>query len=98
MSITVNGSNGLNMWGMEDFQFTINRCDRSSATFIHSKTAFVANIDGPLRAIRSWFGANSGTITQRQIKMYEQMEVTTTFLRVHPIPGIFDYINFQART
>ena len=26
------------------------------------------------------------------------MESKTTFLRVHPIPGIFDYINFQEGT
>ena len=94
----VNGSTGLNMWGVEDFQFTLGDCSRCAASFVQGKTAFIANIDGPLRAIRSWFGANSGTITQRQIKLYEQMESKTTFLRVHPIPGIFDYINFQEGT
>ena len=28
--------------------------------------------------------------------MYEQREDTITYLRVHSIPGIFDYINFEA--
>jgi len=28
--------------------------------------------------------------------MYEQREDTITFVRVHTIPGIFDYINFEA--
>ena len=96
MSIFVNGSSGMNMWGMEDFQFNLGSCERSAATFIHSNTAFIANIDGPLRAIRSWLGANSGAITQRQIKFYEQMEVKTTVVRVHAIPGIFGYINFEV--
>ena len=94
----VNGSTGSNMWGVEDFQFTLSDCSRCAASFVNGKTAFIANIDGPLRAIRSWFGANSGAITQRQIKMYEQTETKTTFLRVHPIPGIFDYINFEEGT
>ena len=96
LSIFVDDSSGMNMWGMEDFQFNLGSCERSAATFIQSKTAFIANIDGPLRAIRSWLGANSGAITQRQIKFYEQMEVKTTFLRVHSIPGVFDYINFEV--
>ena len=29
--------------------------------------------------------------------MYEQREDTVTYLRVHSIPGIFDYINFEVR-
>ena len=28
--------------------------------------------------------------------MYEQREDTITFVRVHTIPGIFDYINFEV--
>ena len=41
-------------------------------------------------------GANSGVITQRETKMYEQREDQETFLRVHSIPGIMDYINFEV--
>ena len=29
--------------------------------------------------------------------MYEQREDTITFVRVHTIPGIFDYINFEVK-
>ena len=29
--------------------------------------------------------------------MYEQREEVITFLRVHPIPGIMDYINFEVK-
>ena len=41
-------------------------------------------------------GANSGVITQRETKMYEQREDQETYLRVHSIPGIMDYINFEV--
>ena len=45
---------------------------------------------------RSWVGANSGVITQRETIMYEQREDQTTFVRVHTVPGMFDYINFKV--
>ena len=45
------------------FWFSI--CARSNATFAYAEGAFIANIDGPIRAIRSYIGANSGLKTQR---------------------------------
>ena len=45
---------------------------------------------------RSFVGANSGTITQRQTVMYEDREDTTINYRVHPTPGIFLYSNFKV--
>ena len=46
---------------------------------------------------RSFVGANSGVITQRDVKMYEQREDTVTYVRVHSIPGMMNYINFEVR-
>jgi len=96
MRITLNKTDGESFWGLEDFQFDLGSCDRSIRTFMKSPTGFVSNILGPLRAIRSWIGANSGAITQRQTIMYEDREDSTTFHRVHPTPGIFLYSNFRA--
>jgi len=56
--------------------------------------AFIANIDGPLRAIRSFMGANSGVLTQRDNICYEQMEVINTILRVHGIDGVVDFYDY----
>lgn len=83
---------------MEDFQFVLNDCSRCTRSFIKGPTAFIANIDGPIRAVRSWVGANSGVITQRTTIMYEQREDQTTFVRVHTVPGMFDYINFKVNS
>ena len=47
--------------------------------------------------VRSWIGANSGTITQRQVVMYENREDSTTFYRVHSTPGIMLYSNFKVK-
>ena len=63
-------------------------------TFKYGGTGFIVNKAGPVRAIRSWVGANSGTITQRESVMYEQREDLRTYLRVHSIPGIMDYVTY----
>ena len=50
--ITTGNSNGKDIWGMEEFQFDLGSCGRCTKTFIQGPTAFVANIKGPVRAIR----------------------------------------------
>ena len=77
-------------------QFVINNCGRSNKTFAEGEGAFVANVDGPVRAIRSYVGANSGPKTQRTHLMYRDMEVVVTDLRVHAIPAMMDFVDYSA--
>jgi hypothetical protein len=77
-------------------QFAISVCGRSNQTFADAEGAFVANIDGPVRAIRSYVGANSGPLTQRTHLMYASREDVITDLRVHSIPSIMDFLDFSA--
>ena len=49
-----------------------------------------------MRAIRSYLGANSGTYTQRDEIMYEGRMDVTTYLRVHPIPPLRDWMDYSA--
>ncbi|MCB0876076.1 MAG: hypothetical protein KDB46_07770 [Solirubrobacterales bacterium] len=58
-------------------------CGRSELTFSRGGGGFIANISGPVRAIRSQIGANSGTYTQRDDIYYERRQDTFTYLRVH---------------
>lgn len=58
-------------------------CGRSELTFSRGGGGFIANISGPVRAIRSQVGANSGTYTQRDDIFYERRQDTFTYLRVH---------------
>ena len=51
-------------------QFSVDFCGRSNATFAAAEGAFVANIDGPVRASAATSGANSGPLTQRTHLMY----------------------------
>ncbi len=71
-------------------------CGRSNITFKDAEGAFVANVDGPLRAIRSYVGANSGPYTQRTIFFYRDRLDIVTDLRVHAIPGIVDSLDWST--
>ena len=70
-------------------------CDRSEDTFDSGEGAFVANKVGPLRAIRSYIGANSGPYTERTHLFYDQREDIVTDLRVHPIPSVMDFWDYS---
>lgn len=74
--------------------FAIGNCGRSNLTFNQAEGAFATNTDGPVRAIRSYVGANSGPKTQRTHLFYRYHEQTITDLRVHAIPGVIDYIDY----
>jgi hypothetical protein len=70
-------------------------CIRTQDTFRVGEGAFIANTDGPVRAIRDFVGANSGPHVQRQHVFYGGLEVINTFLRVHPIPGVMDFFDYS---
>jgi hypothetical protein len=71
-------------------------CGRSELTFSRGGGGFIVNKSGPVRAIRSYIGANSGTFTQQDHVYYEQGDVTTTFLRVHPgITTIDQFLDYS---
>jgi hypothetical protein len=68
-------------------------CGRSENTFSMGAGALVANKNGPVRAIRSYMGANSGVYTHREHRFYQRRHDVTTFLRVHAIPGVMDFFD-----
>ncbi len=78
------------------FGFGPGNCGRSEATFNDAEGAFVANIDGPVRAIRSYVGANSGPRTERTHYFYADRDEIVTDLRVHPVPGPLLYHDLSA--
>lgn len=90
------GASGVDILDGNKNQFAINFCGRSNVTFANAEGAFVANIDGPVRAIRSYIGANSGPLTQRTHRMYRDRMDVETNLRVHSIPGVMDFVDYSA--
>ena len=84
LRITKDGATGVDILDGDKTLVGINGCGRNELTFSRGGGGFIAAIDGPVRAIRSFIGANSGTFTQRDQIYYEGQIQTTTFLRVHP--------------
>ena len=75
--------------------FAVGNCVRNEDTFSAGDGGYATNIDGPVRVIRSYLGANSGTYTQRGAPLLPGRERVQTFLRVHPIPGIMDFHDYS---
>ena len=96
LRITTPGSTGEDILDIAQARFAPGYCGRHVLTFSTSEGAFIANIDGPVRAIRSYMGANSGPLTQRTHLFYDRVEVVQTFLRVHAIPAIMDLVDYSS--
>jgi hypothetical protein len=91
----VRAGNGPDLLDRHRNLFAAGVCGRSEDTFSAGDGGFATNIDGPVRAIRSYLGANSGTYTQREHLFYRGTERIQTFLRVHEIPGIMDFYDYS---
>jgi hypothetical protein len=87
--ISAAGASGADVLDGYKFAFAAGSCGRSEATFNAGEGAFVVNKDGPVRAIRSYVGANSGPYTERTDFFYADRHDIVTDLRVHPIPSLF---------
>lgn len=95
LRITTEGAPGSDILDIRQGRFGPDTCSRHVLTYSTSRGGYIANISGPVRAIRSYIGANSGPLTQRIHRFYERREDMTTLLRVHSlgvgIMTVFDY-------
>ena len=96
LAIKAGGASAVDILDGFKFQFGPNTCGRSEATFNDAEGAFVANLDGPVRAIRSYVGANSGPLTERTHVFYPDRHLIVTDLRVHPVAGPLTYHDLSA--
>jgi hypothetical protein len=95
IKITTPGASGVDILDRHKNLFAPGNCGRSEDTFDDAEGAFIVNKDGPVRAIRSYIGANSGPNTQRTHFFYDRREDVVTDLRVHAIPGIMDFFDYS---
>ncbi len=101
LHVTTGGSSGADILDRHKALFAPGVCGRSEDTFdlgtptFQGEGAFVTNRVGPIRAIRSYIGANSGPNTQREHVFYAQREDVRTFLRVHAIPSVMDFFDYS---
>lgn len=94
-NIYAGGASGVNILDRHKNLFAPGVCNRSEDTFSAGEGAFIANKNGPVRAIRSYLGANSGPLTQRDHFFYERRQDLITHLRVHLIPGVVDFYDYS---
>ena len=93
--IYTDGADGTDILDRHRVSLPNNGVPRNEETFTAGEGAFVANINGPIRCIRSYLGANSGPATQRIHFFYKQRQEIKTFLRVHSgIAGPRDTYNY----
>lgn len=94
MQITRGAASGIDVLDRHKAGFA-GTCGRTELTFSTGSGAFVANKSGPVRAIRSYIGANSGPYTQRDHIMYSSRHEVVTHLRVHAIPPLRDWFDYS---
>lgn len=103
LAITQSGANGTNFLERTHYYVT-NTCSRSEDTFDGGANnpgegAFIVNISGPVRAIRSYIGANSYRLTVNTDLFYPDREDTVTELRGHAgLPGYGSADDFVTGT
>ncbi len=90
------GAAGTDLLERHRNRFAPDNCTRTEWTFSTGPGAFIVNKNGPVRALRSYVGANSGMTTFRIHAFYESTETIETVLRVHEIPGIMDFFDWDS--
>jgi hypothetical protein len=95
LRIFTGGATGVDILDTDKVQFDPSTCGRSETTFADGEGAFIANISGPVRAIRSYLGANSGPFTERDQIYYDRRQDLRSILRVHPIPSVMSYLDYS---
>ncbi|MGB0121732.1 MAG: hypothetical protein WBP55_12350, partial [Solirubrobacterales bacterium] len=108
LEIHAGGSTGVDILDREVAQATLKGCNRSQYTFSGNWTlgsvtrdgdsdegTYVTVKSGPVRAIRSYMGANSGPYVQKEHIYYEQREDSQIFLRVHPMLDLYAWTDYS---
>jgi len=93
--ITAGTASGADILDRHKFLFAPGDCGRNEDRFSNAEGAFIANKSGPVRALRSYIGANSGPLSQRDHVFYERRQDVRTFLRVHSIYGAMDFFDYS---
>lgn len=103
MRITTGGASGVDILD-RDQNFLIyggdpnhndGVCGRTENTFAAGNGALITNIDGPVRGIREYMGANSGPFTSKRHVFYEARQDVFTFLRLHPAFAPDDVLDYS---
>jgi len=96
LKITVGTATGVDILDRYQNFFAPGVCGRTEDSFSNGEGCFATNKAGPIRVIRSYFGANSGPLTQRTHWFYDTRHDIQTDLRVHTIPSVYDVFDYST--
>ncbi|MEL6941534.1 MAG: fibronectin type III domain-containing protein, partial [Bacteroidota bacterium] len=96
LTITAGNATGVDILDHHQYFINVNSCNRNEVTFSDGKGPIIANIDGPVRAIRSVMGANSGTFMQLDIIFTECRTDNRMYYRLHPANGYYDAFDLST--
>ena len=95
LSILADGATGVDLLDRHKIQIFASECGRTEFTGSAGRGAFVTNRAGPVRAIRSVIGFNSGPLVQGDHVFYERYAVSSFTLRVHSVGGGLNYLDYS---
>ncbi|MEM6783123.1 MAG: hypothetical protein AAF624_05240 [Bacteroidota bacterium] len=90
-----NGQLGPDLLDRFKVLLELGSCARNEWTASANRGTIVAVRTGPVRAIRVVRGFNSGPLTTGTYTFYERHATFVTDLRVHPIPGIVEFVDYS---
>jgi hypothetical protein len=97
LRLTAGDSTGVDILDIHQNRFGPGSCGRHVLTYSTAEGAYIVNKSGPVRALRAYLGANSGPLTQRTHRFYDQREDIVTHLRVHALSlGVMDVFDYSA--
>lgn len=95
LKITAGSATGVDILDRHQAFVYPTNCFRSEDTFSGARGPIVTTKSGPVRAIRSIMGANSGVFTQMTMKYTLARVDHRVDFRVHPIGGYYDVLDFN---
>ena len=87
VEVRAGGATGVDLLDRWKIQFGPGNCVRTEYTGSAGRGAFIANRTGPVRAIRSVLGFNSGALMQQDSFFYERYYTAAFYYRGHPVHG-----------
>lgn len=96
LKISAGGATNVDLLDGHQGFVAVNNCFRSENTFSNSNGPIVTSKNGPVRAIRSVMGSNSGTFNQMTIFYTESRVDWRLDFRVHPIGGYYDVYDLSS--
>jgi hypothetical protein len=90
------GATGVDILDADQAEWAGGTCSRNIDSFSNAESCFTINKSGPVRALRQYFGANSGWAMQRTHEFYRSVEVVRVNFRLHDGVGIQAYMDHNS--